>query len=243
MTAIITAFQFLTIFPTLIKRPFTSREMGKAVAWFPLVGLALGGLLYVLAAWESRIFSAEIVAVLTLGAWVIFTRAFHLDGLMDTCDGLFGGFSVERRLEIMKDSRMGAFGVAAGILILLLKYAALISLSARDLMPALVISTTLGRWTSPLVIFTFPYVRETGTGRAMKENVSLREVMIASGIALAVSWGFAAARGLWLMAVAALLAFGLGFYFMRLLEGLTGDNYGTVTELTEVLILLAFALR
>src|SRR6185503_2707874 len=125
MVAIIAAFQFLTIFPTLIKRMFTSQEMGHAVAWFPLVGIVLGLALYGVNTLAQLVFPASVSAALTLFVSVIFTRAFHLDGFMDTCDGLFGGWTPERRLEIMKDSRMGAFGVAGGILVLLTEYAAL----------------------------------------------------------------------------------------------------------------------
>src|SRR5687768_17475360 len=119
MVSIIAAFQFLTIFPNLVKRMFTSQEMGRAVGWFPLVGIVLGALLYSVTYAARLIFPENVSAALTVFAWVMFTRAFHLDGFMDTCDGLFGGFTPERRLEIMKDSRMGAFGVAGGILVLL----------------------------------------------------------------------------------------------------------------------------
>ena len=243
MVAIITAFQFLSIFPTLIKRPLTAQEMGRAVGWFPLVGIVLGGLLYVLNISAQHFFSVEIASTLTLTAWVILTRAFHLDGLMDTCDGLFGGFTTEKRLEIMRDSRMGAFGVAAGVLLLMLKFSALIALPARDLLPALVISAVLGRWASPLVIVLFPYVREKGTGRAMKENARFPQFLIATLIALSTVWILSTQKGLFLMAISALLAIGLARYFMRLLKGLTGDNYGTITELVEVLVLLVFAIR
>src|SRR3989304_6865379 len=142
MISIITAFQFLTIFPTIIRRTFTSQEMGRAVAWFPLVGLVLGAVLYGVHSLMQIIFPANVSAALTLFAWIIFTRAFHLDGFMDTCDGLFGGFTPERRMEIMKDSRMGAFGVAGGTLIILTQYAALAS--SLNILPAMVLATTLG---------------------------------------------------------------------------------------------------
>ena len=98
---------------------FTSQEMGRAVGWFPLVGVVLGLLLYGLNDVAQLIFPMSVSAAITLFAWVLFTRAFHLDGFMDTCDGLFGGFTPQRRLDIMKDSRMGAFGVAGGVLILI----------------------------------------------------------------------------------------------------------------------------
>jgi adenosylcobinamide-GDP ribazoletransferase len=241
MVSIIAAFQFLTIFPTLIKRMFTSQEMGRAVAWFPFVGSVLGLALYGVNTLSRMVFPASVSAALTLFAWVIFTRAFHLDGFMDTCDGLFGGWTPERRLEIMKDSRMGAFGVAGGILVLLTEFAAL--QSSVDLFPALMLSTTLGRWASPLVIFAFPYAREDGLGIEMKRNVTLREIVIATLITGVTAW-FAGGgwQGFILMLGAVVVAVLVALYAMRLLPGLTGDIYGTVTTLVEMLVLLFFTI-
>ncbi len=240
MVSIIAAFQFLTIFPTIIRRMFTSREMGRAVAWFPLVGVALGMLLYAVHHAAQLIFPANVSAALTIFAWVVFTRAFHLDGFMDTCDGLFGGFTPERRLEIMKDSRMGAFGVAGGVLVLLTQYAALAS--SLNVWPALVLSATLGRWASPLVIYAFPYAREDGLGIEMKRNVGLQEVLIATLITGVVSWFVYGWMGFVLMAGSAMVGWLVARYAMRLLPGLTGDIYGTVTIAVETLILLVFTI-
>jgi adenosylcobinamide-GDP ribazoletransferase len=248
MVPIIAAFQFLTIFPTLIKRLFTSQEMGRAVGWFPLVGVVLGASLYGLNYVAQLIFPASVSAALTLFAWVVFTRAFHLDGFMDTCDGLFGGWTPERRLEIMKDSRLGAFGVAGGILVLLMEYAALQSISetssllGASLFPALLLSTTLGRWASPLVIYAFPYVREDGLGVEMKRNVSIREVILATLIAGATACFAAGWTGFVIMLGSAVLGLLVSLYAMRLLSGLTGDIYGTVTTLVEMLILVYFTI-
>src|SRR5262245_37688152 len=233
MVSIIAAFQFLTIFPTLIKRMFTSQEMGRAVAWFPLVGMVLGLALYGVNSLAQMLFPASVSAALTLSAWVIFTRAFHLDGFMDTCDGLFGGFNPERRLEIMKDSRMGAFGVAGGILVLLTEFAAL--LSSTNIFAALMLATTLGRWASPLVIYSFPYAREDGLGLEMKRNVRVQEVLVATLIAGLTTWLAAGGwQGLILLPGAAMIAFLVAWYAMRLLHGLTGDIYGTITTLVEM---------
>ncbi|MDD2922839.1 MAG: adenosylcobinamide-GDP ribazoletransferase [Anaerolineales bacterium] len=238
MTSIIAAFQFLTIFPTLIKRMFTSQEMGRAVGFFPLVGVALGAILYAVNYAARLIFPASVSAALTLFAWVMFTRAFHLDGFMDTCDALFGGWTPERRLEIMKDSRMGAFGVAGGILVLLTQYAALTS--TTKFFPALMLATTLGRWASPLVIYAFPYAREDGLVVEMKRNVSIWEIIVATLIAGVTAWLISGWLGFALMLGAALVAFLTARYAMRLLPGLTGDIYGTVTTLVEMLILVFF---
>ena len=240
MVSLIAAFQFLTIFPTLIKRMFTSQEMGRAVGWFPLVGIVLGLALYGVNYSARLIFPASLSAALTLFAWVIFTRAFHLDGFMDTCDGLFGGWTPERRLEIMKDSRVGAFGMAGGVLALLTEYAALHS--TLNLFPALMLSTTLGRWVSPLVIYAFPYAREDGLGIEMKRNVSLREVLIATLITAITAWFISGWLGFALMLGTALLGFLVALYAMRLLPGLTGDIYGTVTTLVEMSVLVYFTI-
>ena len=240
MTSIIAAFQFLTISPTLIKRMFTSQEMGHAVGWFPLVGIALGLLLYGTNNAAQLIFPVSVSAAITLFAWVMFTRAFHLDGFMDTCDGLFGGFTPERRLEIMKDSRMGAFGVAGGVLVLLTEYSALSA--STNLFVALMLATTLGRWASPLVIYWFPYAREDGLGIEMKRNVSIREVIIATLIAGITAWLASGWIGFVLMLAAAAIGFLFAVYAMRLLPGLTGDIYGTVTTLVEMLTLVFFTI-
>ena len=236
MSSIVAAFQFLTTSPTLIKRMFTSQEMGRAVGWFPLVGVVLGLLLYGINNMAQLIFPVSVSAAITLFAWVIFTRAFHLDGLMDTCDGLFGGFTAERRLEIMKDSRMGAFGVAGGVLILLTQYAALSA--STNLFVALVLATTLGRWSSPLVIYWFPYAREDGLGIEMKRNVGSREVLLATSITGITAWLVYGWLGFLFMVAAAAIGFLVAVYAMRLLPGLTGDIYGTVTTLVEMFTLV-----
>lgn len=249
MISIIAAFQFLSIFPTIIHRMFTSKEMGRAVGYFPLVGIALGFLLYGVNSFMQIIFPNSVSAAITIFAWVVFTRAFHLDGFMDTCDALFGGWTPERRLEIMKDSRMGAFGVAGGILILLMQYTALDSIldaslhSSLKLFSALLLSTTLGRWASPLVIYAFPYAREEGMVIEMKRNVRIQEIIIATLITGIFSFFVSSWLGLILMLASAVIGICIALYAMRLLHGLTGDIYGTVTTSVETFILIFFTIK
>ncbi len=240
MISIIAAFQFLTIFPTIIKRMFTSQEMGRAVAWFPLVGIALGFLLYGVNYLAQIFFPISVSATITLFAWIIFTRAFHLDGFMDTCDGLFGGFTPERRLEIMKDSRMGAFGTIGGILVLLTKYTALHS--SVNLFAALILATTLGRFASPIAIYFFPYVRENGLGFEMKQQVTLKEIVIASLITGITCLFISSPLSFLLMLASVVISVLLSLYVMRLISGLTGDIYGTITTVVEMFVLIIFTI-
>lgn len=136
---------------------------------------------------------------------------------------------------------MGAFGTIGGILVLLTKFAALSSTSL--LFPSIMLATTLGRWASPLVIYAFPYAREDGLGIEMKRNVTLREIIIATLIAGFTSWFVFGWLGFVFMLGAALIAFLTAAYTMRLIPGLTGDIYGAVTTLVEMLTLVAFTAK
>ncbi|MEW6085761.1 MAG: adenosylcobinamide-GDP ribazoletransferase [Chloroflexota bacterium] len=243
MTPILAAFQFLTIFPAILKRMFTPQEMGRAAGWFPLVGVALGFALYGVNFIARLLFPQAVSAALTLFAWVMLTRAFHLDGFMDSCDGLFGGWTPERRLEIMKDSRMGAFGVAGGVLVLLTKYAALSSMNASMALPSLLLAATLGRWALPLVIFFLPYARKDGIGFDMKNNVTWREIVTAALITGMTAWLSFGWLGLGFILGAAMIGLIVAGYVMRLLPGLTGDIYGAVTILVEMLTLVCFTAK
>jgi adenosylcobinamide-GDP ribazoletransferase len=237
MIPLLAAFQFLTVFPAVIQRPFTAAELGRAVAFFPVVGLALGGTLYGLDTVLRWIFPTPVVAVLILAVWLLLTRALHIDGFMDTCDGLFGGFTPERRLEIMRDSRVGAFGVAGGGILLLAKYAAIVSLTNTS---GLLLAPVLGRWVLSMAVFAFPYAREKGLGRDMKDHVRVPQVVLAAVVAVLAAWFFAGPIGLLAFVLSGIMLWlGAGF-ILRRIPGLTGDSYGALCELTELLVLLIF---
>ena len=237
MISLLTAFQFLTTFPAVIRRAFTAQELGRAVGYFPVVGLALGGVLYGLEIGFGLIFPAQVVSVLILAIWLLLTRALHFDGFLDTCDGLFGGFTPERRLEIMRDSRVGAFGVAGGGLLLLAKYAALVSLPHLS---GLLLAPVMGRWVLSIAIFAYPYAREKGLGRDMKDNVGWLQVTLATVVAFLAALLFAGWMGLIAIAISGIILWLGASFILRRIPGLTGDSYGTLCELTELAVLLLF---
>ena len=141
--ALLSALHFLTTIPLLPQRPYSHAEFGRAVGFFPLVGLLIGGILAGLNALLKLAFPPAVAAALTLTAWVALTGALHLDGLLDSLDGLLGGHDAATRLEIMKDERVGAFGFAGGVLLLLVKFAALNDLPAAQMLPALILAPVL----------------------------------------------------------------------------------------------------
>jgi adenosylcobinamide-GDP ribazoletransferase len=238
MIYLFAAFQFLTIFPAVIRRAFSGVELGRAVGLFPRVGLALGGILYGMDIGLRLLFPAPLVAVMILASWLVLTRALHFDGFLDMCDGLFGGFTPERRLEIMRDSRVGAFGVAGGGLLLLSKYAAILSLAHFS---GLLLAPILGRWALSLAVFGYPYAREKGLGRDMKDNVRWSQVVTATIVSVLAAWFFAGWIGLLAFIVSGIVVWlGAGF-ILRRIPGLTGDSYGALCEMVEVVVLLIFA--
>jgi adenosylcobinamide-GDP ribazoletransferase len=182
---------------------------------------------------------SSLVTVLLIIALVILTGAHHLDGFIDTCDGVFAGKSKGGRLAIMSDTRVGAFGIVGVVLLLLLKY---ISLTSAPILPALLLMPTLSRWAMVSIIFTFPYAKSSGMGLAFKQGATWQRLTVATIIALIVAVALLKWWGLTLMAVLWLIVFGIAGYFRSRLGGLTGDNYGAINELSEVLVLLLIIL-
>jgi len=233
------AFQFLTIFPTPLRHEVNSKAWGQSLAYFPLVGLILGAILLGLNYGLILILPPSVVNALLITALVILTGAHHIDGFIDTCDGVIAGKSREERLAIMSDSQVGAFGIAGAIILLLLKY---VSLSSAPILPALLLMPTLSRWAMVSIIFTFPYARSSGMGLAFKQGANWQRLTIATIIALAIAVALLKWWGLVLMAALWLVAFGIASCFRARLGGLTGDNYGAIDELAEVLVLLLIIL-
>ncbi len=233
----LTALGFLTALP-VPRRVTDAAALARALIFFPIVGLLVGALLLALDLLLAPILPSGVRAAILLGAGIGLTRALHLDGLMDCCDGLFGGFTPERRLEIMRDSRVGAFGVLGAIVVLLLRFNGLTALSEHWLVAGLLLPPTLGRWALALAIVAYPYGRESGLGVAFKEGASWRQValaaLLATGVAAALWWPWGVAA----LPVAAALTAGLARFMRGRLPGLTGDCYGAINEIVEIVLLL-----
>jgi len=229
------ALQFLTIFPTPLPHKVDDKLAGESLTYFPLVGLILGAILFGLQYVLKFIFPPMVTNALIIAALVILTGAHHLDGLIDTCDGVFAGKTVKRRLAIMADTRVGTFGIAGAILVLLSKYA---SLSAVPMLPAFLLMPTLSRWGMVIAIFTFPYARASGMGSAFKQGATWQRLAIATAIAIVASVALLSWKGIVLLITVCACALGAAVYFNHRLRGLTGDTYGAINELTEVSVLL-----
>lgn len=240
--SILIALQLLTRIPVSIKGEVTPAELGRSAAAFPVAGLLIGLILsgvYVLA---INLWPASIAAVLVLTAMVFVTGGLHIDGLMDTADGVFSGRSRERMLEIMRDSRVGSMGVMAAVLVYLLKFVSITAMPAATAVVGLIGAPVLSRWAMVAAISAYPYARSgPGTGKPYADYVSRREFYMATVIALLIVGGIWRWPGSLVAVAAVVVAVMLAYFLNSRLGGLTGDCYGAVNETVEAVILLVIA--
>jgi adenosylcobinamide-GDP ribazoletransferase len=230
------ALSFLTILPLGGQTP--EGRLGRV--WFPavgaLLGLAAGAVFWSL----ERVLGAPVAAVGAVAALAVLTGGLHLDGLADAADGLLGGSSPERRLEIMRDSRVGVFGAVALVLLLLGEVAALARLDGVRAVVALVVAGALSRWTLLLVVGLVPYVRAGGLGVAAAGGRRVLDLVLGSlpaALVLLLDWR----RGLLAAGLALVAAGVVALVAWRRVGGATGDVYGAATELAQLAAILAFA--
>jgi adenosylcobinamide-GDP ribazoletransferase len=239
---IVAAVCFLSILPFAgnadslgSKEAETQPQLVIGSAYFPLVGLVIALIACLLLVIGLALhFPPLVLAALLTVALVWLTGGLHLDGLMDTCDGLFGSSRRERRLEIMRDSHVGAFGVLGGVCVVLLKFAIFASLDPRHLALALLIGLPLARWAMVLAISLFPSARPAGLGATARQTVTRPRVFIAAITSLLIALIVGQLIGLAVWVVCSLVALIMGIWITYALNGLTGDIYGAIAETTEI---------
>jgi adenosylcobinamide-GDP ribazoletransferase len=234
------ALQFLTLLP--IKHSFSAREMGRSTVYFPLVGLLIGLLLAGICLLVDRILPGSVVNIILLACLAAASGGLHLDGLADTFDGMAGHRTTERRLEIMKDSRIGGFGAIGLALFLIMEYVLLNSLDGNTRLFALILAPTLSRWAMVNAIFAYPYVRAEGLGKVYKEAVGGWQMLGATLIAIAASMLLFRLAGVIIIAAVWVIGNLMAAFFKSRLKGLTGDTYGAINEIVTAGVFLVVIL-
>ena len=236
------ALQFLSSLPISLPGMPQPRALGRSLLYYPLVGLLFGVLL-----WGLNALLADtpllLHAALLLTAWVLLSGGLHLDGLADSADAWLGGFGDrERTLIIMKDPRSGPIAVVALVLVLLLKFCALLALIEQQHSVALLIVPLIGRSALLGVFLTTPYVRAGGLGQALADHLPRKAGWWVLGLSAVACVLLAGVAGLWALGLAAAGFVWLRQLMMRRLGGTTGDTAGALLELLEVGMLVGLAL-
>jgi adenosylcobinamide-GDP ribazoletransferase len=236
------ALQFLSSLPIRLPGMPTPQESGRSLLFYPLVGLLFGGILWVLN-WLLLGTPEMLHAALLLTAWVLLSGGLHLDGLADSADAWLGGFGDrERTLTIMQDPRSGPIAVVTLVLVLLLKFAALLALIEQQYAVALIIVPLIGRSALLGLFLTTPYVRAGGLGQALADHLPRlagKQVLAVSAVVCVLIAGLG---GVFAVVIAALGFVWLRQVMLRRLGGTTGDTAGALLELLEMAVLVGLAL-
>ncbi|MGX0888956.1 adenosylcobinamide-GDP ribazoletransferase [Pseudomonas sp. ADAK2 TE3594] len=236
------ALQFLSSLPIRLPGMPTPEELGRSLLFYPLVGLLFGVILWGLN-WLLLGTPLLLHAALLLSVWVVLSGALHLDGLADSADAWLGGYGDrERTLTIMKDPRSGPIAVVTLVLVLLLKFAALLALIEQQHSVILIIVPLISRSALLGLFLTTSYVRPGGLGQALADHLPRlagQQVLAISAVACVVMAGLS---GVWALALAAAVFVWLRQVMVRRLGGTTGDTAGALLELLEVEVLVGLAL-
>ena len=226
------AFNFLTILP-VAPQPMP-RQLAPTRAYFPFVGLVIGGAMAGLDAGLRQGLPVELSSAFVVAALLVVTRGLHFEGLIDACDALFGSYDRERKLQIMKDPHVGAFGVAGGGAALLLTWAAIAAIPEPIRLEVLFLTPALTRWAMVAAMEVFPYARSSGTGSAFQERAHWSHGAAALVTAVAAALLFSGGAGVLMLVAATIVTIAAGRWVTGLLGGLTGDIYGAINEVATI---------
>lgn len=224
------AVSMLTILPFFRTHRFSKGTMGYAVMFYPLVGALLGGLLVLTYTLLLPYFPGPHLATFLLVLWVLLTGGLHLDGFSDTVDGLF--VPKERAEAVMKDPHVGGMGMIFTALLLLFKGSALWYFDALWLLPLILV---LARYNALLAIYLFPYIRKAGMGTLAKEEFTKRQLLVSTLLLLLLL--LFTPQGWLLLAFSLLTLWLIARFFIKRLGGFSGDVYGFLIEVTELVLL------
>lgn len=239
MQKFLIALTFLTRLPLPVpKVEVTSEEFVQSYLYYPLVGLIIGSLLWLLAKVLTLYYPPLVVGALLLSAELMLSGGIHLDGFMDSMDGLLSARSPDRILEIMKDSRVGAHASMALVCLLLLKFSLLVSLTPTRY-SILLVMPMVSRWVFQIGVIGFPYARNQGLGKGFHEASRWTPFLLTGIVVGGISYFFAGFAGLIALGACILTITLFASRISSLLGGLTGDVYGSLIEISEVVCLLA----
>ncbi len=239
MKSLLAAFRFLTIVPLKTELEEIEEPLASSMTFFPVVGLSIGGFLFLVHEISSILFSPLLVNMLVLLGWIFITGALHLDGFMDTVDGLCGGKTREERLKIMRDPSSGAKGTVGLVGLMGLKFLLLLEIKPPLKMGTLLLTPAISRWSMVMAVYLAPYARREGLGKAFtthKEKGTIFWTSLTVTILGLIIFKF---PFLSIMGVCWGITYLSTLYFKSRMGGITGDTLGALNEVIELTALFS----
>ena len=244
--ALACAMQFLTRIPLATRTLFDNKDYANSLAWYPVIGLVLGGLVWLSGVALAEFSSASLAGALVLGVWVLLTGALHLDGVADCADAWVGGFGDrEKTFQILKDPRSGPIAVVVLVLVLLIKWAALEVLLGSEHWSIIWLIPLLARGAMPYIFWRLDYASASGLGSALVEGLSRQRILISLlFVALIAVLSLTAQLDILLLFVVVSLLIYLWWKRVsyQKLGGFNGDCAGALVEFLELGLLLGLAI-
>jgi adenosylcobinamide-GDP ribazoletransferase len=244
--ALACAMQFLTRIPLATRTIFDNKDYANSLAWYPVIGLVLGGLVWLSGVALAGLSSTSLTAALVLAVWVLLTGALHLDGVADCADAWVGGFGDrEKTFQILKDPRSGPIAVVVLVLVLLIKWAALEVLLGSEHWSIIWLIPLLARGAMPYIFWRLDYVRSSGLGAAFVEGLSRQRILI-SLLFLVVIAVLSLTGQLGILVLFVVVSLLIYLWWKRAsyqkLGGFNGDCAGALVEFLELGLLLGLAI-
>ena len=237
---LLTAFGFFTRIPIPYKFAFSQEYLNKCNRYLPLVGYVVGGISALVFYLFALIFPHSIAVLLSMSTSILLTGAFHEDGFADVCDAFGGGWTKEKILTIMKDSRVGAYGAIGIFMLLLLKFTVLNEIPSEYIVKAIIIGHVISRLMAVWTMHSLSYVREDESSKSkpVTKALQIKDLIIAFSTALISLVLFTDYRIIFILLPAFTAKKWLEIYFRKWIGGYTGDCLGSIQQVTEVVVYL-----
>lgn len=236
-----TALMFFTRLPVPTIE-YSQEKLNASSRYFPLVGVLVGALSATVFMFSTLILPLKVAVLLSMIASILITGAFHEDGFADTCDGFGGGYTKEKILDIMKDSRIGAYGAIGIILLLILKFLLLSEIQPMIIPIVIVAGHSVSRLISISLLYSMVYVKESGKAKPLSTALPLSSLIVASIFGLFPLLLFKKILVILIIIPLLFTRWYLSYYFKKHIGGYTGDCLGAAQQVSEIVFYLGIFL-
>ena len=239
LAALLIALEFITPLRLRAVRTWDDRSFGRALGWYPAIGLLIGLLLALVDSLLGELLPRGVVSAVLIAVLAVISAGLHLDGVADTADGMALQGDRAQRLGVMSAGNVGPAGVMALVIVLLVQWSALAALDGEIRTAGLVLAPALARWSVAPIVVLFPPARPRGLGYALRQGAWPLAAPLSAAIAFAAAFALFGAGGLILPLVAFAGALILSAAAARMLDGVTGDTHGAAIEIAQATTLIA----